>query len=140
MIEQQDRHDRQDIAEVLHRYATGIDRRDWELFATAFTDDCELDYGEIGTWNGADAVVEVMTQMHALAGPTMHRLSNLVITVDGDTAQARTYVDGIILGPDSQAGVNALGFYDDRLVRTDAGWRISRRTFTKVRLTPICGV
>jgi 3-phenylpropionate/cinnamic acid dioxygenase small subunit len=132
-----DRDDRADIAEVLLRYATGIDRRDWELFATAFTADCELDYGEIGTWHGIDAVVEIMTQMHAMAGPTMHRLSNLVITIDGDGAQARTYIDGIILGQDSQSGVNALGFYDDDLVRTDAGWRVSRRKFTQVRITAI---
>jgi len=55
-----EREDRQDIAEVLLRYATGIDRRDWPLFRTAFTDDCELDYGEIGTWNGVDAVTEFM--------------------------------------------------------------------------------
>ena len=47
-----EREDRQDISEVLVRYATGIDRRDWPLFRTVFTDDCELDYGEIGTWHG----------------------------------------------------------------------------------------
>ena len=43
------REDRQDIADVLLRYATGIDRRNWPLFRTAFTEDCELDYGEIGS-------------------------------------------------------------------------------------------
>ena len=79
-----EREDRQDISDVLVRYATGIDRRDWPLFRTMFTDDCELDYGEIGAWKGADAVTEFMQQAHALAGHTMHRLTNQVITVDGD--------------------------------------------------------
>ena len=35
-----EREDRQDISELLVRYATGIDRRDWPLFRTVFTDDC----------------------------------------------------------------------------------------------------
>ena len=83
-----EREDQQDIAEVLLRYATGIDRRDWPLFRTAFIDDCELDYGEIGTWNGVDAVTEFMEVSHAMAGHTMHRLTNQVITVSGDAAQS----------------------------------------------------
>ncbi len=108
-----EREDRQDIADVLVRYATGIDRRDWTLFRTVFTDDCELDYGEVGSWKGVDAVTEFMQQAHALAGHTMHRLTNQVITVDGDSAQARTYVDALIMLGDNTSGVNAAGFYDD---------------------------
>ena len=97
-----EREDRQDISDLLVRYATGIDRRDWPLFRTVFTDDCELDYGEIGAWNGVDAVTEFMEQVHALAGHTMHRLTNQVITVDGDKAPARTYIDGLIMAGDNK--------------------------------------
>lgn len=132
-----DREDRQDITEVLLRYATGIDRRDWALFRTVFTDDCELDYGEIGVWKGVDAVTEFMQQAHALAGHTMHRLTNQVITVDGDEAQARTYVDALILVGDNKSGVNGIGYYDDDMVRTDDGWRIARRRFTAVRVATV---
>jgi 3-phenylpropionate/cinnamic acid dioxygenase small subunit len=132
-----EREDRQDIAEVLIRYATGIDRRDWPLFRSAFTDDCELDYGEIGTWTGVDAVTEFMEVSHSMAGHTMHRLTNQVISVSGDAAEARTYVDGLILAPDNASGVNAVGFYDDELVRTAAGWRIARRRFTPVRVNTV---
>ena len=132
-----EREDRQDIADVLVRYATGIDRRDWALFRTVFTDDCELDYGEIGVWNGIDAVTGFMEQVHAMAGHTMHRLSNQEITVDGDKAAARTYIDGLIMAGDNKSGVNAIGFYDDEIVRTDAGWRIARRRYTQVRLSTV---
>jgi 3-phenylpropionate/cinnamic acid dioxygenase small subunit len=132
-----DREDRQDISDVLIRYATGIDRRDWPLFRTVFTADCELDYGEIGTWHGVDAVTAFMEQSHAMAGHTIHRMSNQVIGVDGDRAEARSYVDGLILAPDNNSGVNAVGFYDDDLVRTADGWRVARRRFTPVRVTPV---
>lgn len=132
-----DREDRQDIADVLLRYATGIDQSDWPLFRTVFTDDCEVDYGEIGTWTGADAVTQFMEQAHAVAGRTMHRMSNQVITVAGDKAAARTYVDAVILVADNTSGVNAIGFYDDEVVRTKDGWRVARRRFTPVRVTTI---
>lgn len=129
--------DRDDIVDVLVRYATGIDRRDWPLFRTVFTEDCVLDYGEIGAWSGVDAVTEFMEQTHAMAGHTLHRMSNHAITVDGDTAAARTYVDALILAQDNNSGVNAVGFYDDELVRTGDGWRISRRRFTSVRVVAV---
>ena len=132
-----EREDRQDISDLLVRYATGIDRRDWTLFRTIFTDDCELDYGVIGVWNGVDAVTDFMKQVHAMAGHTMHRLSNQAITVDGDKAAARTYIDGLIMSGDNNSGVNAIGFYDDEIVRTDVGWRIARRRYTQVRLSTV---
>lgn len=129
--------DREDIVDVLIRYATGIDSRDWPLFRTVFTDECTLDYGEIGTWNGVAAVTEFMDRAHAAAGHTMHRLSNHAIAITGDTATARTYVDGLIMAADNNSGVNAVGFYDDELVRTPEGWRISRRRFTPVRVVTV---
>ena len=67
----------------------------------------------------------------------MHRLTNQVITVDGDRAEARTYVDGLIMFGDAGSGVNAIGFYDDDIVRTAAGWRIARRRFTPVRVSAV---
>jgi 3-phenylpropionate/cinnamic acid dioxygenase small subunit len=132
-----EREDRQDIADVLVRYATGIDRRDWPLFRTVFTEECECDYGEIGAWLGVDAITDFMQQAHAMAGHTLHRLSNQVIAVDGDTAAARTYVDALIMVDDNSSGVNGIGYYDDVLVRTDSGWRISTRRFTTVRVATV---
>ena len=131
-----EREDRQDISEVLLRYATGIDRRDWPLFRTVFTDDCELDYGEIGTFTGVDAITAFMDQAHSMAGHTMHRLTNQVIDVHGDTAESRTYVDALIM-IDGNSGVNAAGIYDDELVRGAHGWRVARRRFIQVRVAPV---
>lgn len=124
--------DEQQISDVLVRYATGIDRRDWDLFRTVFTDDCELDYGDIGVWRGVDAVVDFMVTAHDMAGHTLHRITNVTVSVDGDTATARAYVDALIMSQDNTSGVDAVGFYDDELARTPAGWRIVRRRFTTV--------
>jgi 3-phenylpropionate/cinnamic acid dioxygenase small subunit len=125
--------DRSDIAEVLVRYATGIDRRDWDLFRTCFTDDVHADYSEAGEiWESADAITGFMAASHAGMGHTMHQLSNLVIAVDGDRVTARSYVDAVLMAEGGQTGLNPIGFYDDELVRCGNGWRIARRHFTLV--------
>ena len=127
----------QDIAEVLVRYATGIDRRDWELFRTCFTPDVLAEYEGLDPWNSVDEITESMTSSHADMGHTMHQLANLAISVDGDTATARSYVDAVLMAADGSAGLNPRGFYDDELVRTSDGWRIAHRRFTMVHLGTI---
>jgi 3-phenylpropionate/cinnamic acid dioxygenase small subunit len=127
-------HEQQRVAEVLTRYATGIDRRDWDLFRSCFTVDVHADYGAAGSWESLDAITAFMTTVHADMGHTMHRLSNMAIDVDGDAAAARSYVDAFLVLGDGKTAVNAIGFYDDDLVRTDEGWRIARRNFTQVHV------
>jgi 3-phenylpropionate/cinnamic acid dioxygenase small subunit len=127
-----DRAARQDVADVLVRYATGIDRRDWELFRTCFTDDCVADYGDIGVWHGANEITAWMDATHAPMGHTMHRITNQAVTPTADGMAARSYVHVIL----QVAGnvIQGYGFYDDELVETDAGWKIARRRFTPVFL------
>jgi 3-phenylpropionate/cinnamic acid dioxygenase small subunit len=131
-----DRAAKQDIAEVLVGYATGIDRRDWDLFRSCFASDCLAEYEGIGTWESADALTDFMVSAHAGMGHTMHRLSNITIAVHGEgdvgRAVARSSVDAILMAADGQSGLNPIGFYDDELVRTPDGWRITHRTFTMV--------
>lgn len=134
MTESAHREDRQDISEVLVRYATGIDRRDWSLLRSCFTDDCEADYGKIGVWHGADEITAWMKQTHEPVGHTMHRITNHAVTVNADAATARSYVDALVLFPDNKSGTRATGYYDDELVRTDEGWKIAVRRFTMVLL------
>jgi 3-phenylpropionate/cinnamic acid dioxygenase small subunit len=123
---------RLDVTDVLVAYATGIDRRDWDLFRRCFTDDCEADYGDIGVWHGADEITEWMRRTHEPCGPTLHRITNAAVAADGGSVTARCYVDALILLPDGVTGARAAGFYDDVLVATGGGWRIARRRFTPV--------
>jgi 3-phenylpropionate/cinnamic acid dioxygenase small subunit len=122
--------DRLEIADVLVRYASGIDQRDWDLFRTCFTVDCHADYGDIGVWNGIDELTAWMDAAHQGAGHTLHRITNQAVVPTEDGAAARCYVDAIVMAADNLAGVRAVGFYDDELTRTDQGWRIRRRRFT----------
>jgi 3-phenylpropionate/cinnamic acid dioxygenase small subunit len=127
--------DREQIADVLIRYATGIDSKDWPLLRSCWTDDIDVDYQQLGRFTSADALTDVMRQLHENMGPTYHRMSNFVIAVDGDRATVRSYVHAVLmLQPDDSANwVDALGHYDDVFVRTPDGWRISERVSRTAR-------
>jgi len=127
--------DKEQIAEVLIRYATGIDSKDWPLFRSCWTDEIDVDYQQLGCFTSADALTDVMRQLHENMGPTYHRMSNFVITVDGDRATVRSYVQAVLmLQPDDSTNwVDALGHYDDVFVRTPGGWRITERVSRTAR-------
>jgi 3-phenylpropionate/cinnamic acid dioxygenase small subunit len=128
--------DRDDIADVLVRYASGIDTKDWPLFRSCFTDDVHADYGDIGDWHGVDAITEWMAATHRDMPATNHMITNVAIEVSGagDTARASSYVHAVlVVTPDRTHSVDAVGRYDDELVHTPDGWRIERRTFTMTR-------
>lgn len=129
--------DRQEITDVLVGYASGIDRRDWSRFRSCFTPDVHADYGaEVGEWHDLEAFTEYMRVMHQDMGATQHMLSNFVIDVDGDTATASTYVHAVlVVSDDPPVWYEPVGRYEDRLVRTDDGWRIAQRTFHHARMT-----
>jgi 3-phenylpropionate/cinnamic acid dioxygenase small subunit len=132
---EQQRRARQDIANVLVQYASGIDRREWELFRSCFADDCEADYGDVGAWSGADVLTTFMREMHEPLGPTLHRITNQTVELRGDDeATARSYVDALVMGPDNGPAIRAAGYYDDELVLDVDGWKITRRRFTMVHL------
>ena len=132
-----DRAVRQDVADLIVRYASGIDRRDWALLRSCFTDDCVADYGDIGRWHGGDEITEWMRATHEPLGHTLHRITNQAVGRDGEAVTARSYVDVIVLAPDNVRGAQAAGYYDDVLIQTDDGWKIARRRFTMVRMQVI---
>ena len=123
--------ERADILDVLVRYATGIDQRDWELFRTCWSDDLVAEYDEVGTWHGGDEITDFMQQSHERCGTTMHRVSNLTAWREDGRVRARSYVDALVsVGTDQVA--RAVGMYHDELAQSERGWRIVRRRYEKV--------
>ena len=122
-------HDVLAIRSVLDRYACGIDRKDWALFASCFTEDVTADYGRNGQYSGRDAFVAAFDEMHRPpVGATLHRITNHDITVDGDTAHAVSAFDAVLQAEHKGFQLlHVIGTYTDDLRRTDDVWRIARR-------------
>ena len=135
-----DRALRDEIEELVTRYATAIDRRDWALFRSVFADDAHIDYGPLmGAWDDVDEFTEFMRAAHAPAGRSIHRMTNIVVA-PGEPLAARTYGDSLILdGADEANGNHGAASYDDTFVRTDAGLKIASRITNVIVYEPFSG-
>ncbi len=124
--------DKAAILEVVNAYATGIDFKDSSLLRTCFSDDCVVDYGEVGVFRSPDEVVTFMDAAHKDMAHTYHRMSNTVTHLNGDVATSRTYFHGMMdLG--GELWIDVFGHYDDEFVRTEEGWKIRHRRGTIAR-------
>lgn len=123
------RDDRFEIQAVVDRYATALDRRDWDLLEQVFTRDVVFDSGEWVAKSLDEYVANVKTYLGG-CGPTQHLLGNHRIELDGDRATCACYVRAFHLDRDRGADLtyDMGGEYRDRLERTPDGWRIVHRT------------
>src|SRR5262245_28147680 len=79
--------ERQAVVDTVIQYATGIDRRDWDLYAACFTDPCEFDFS---SWSGGVPVsmspATWAARVRSVNGnfdATQHLSTNHVVTWDG---------------------------------------------------------
>ncbi len=132
--------DRAAIADVLLRYARGVDRKDVALVASCFTADATYE-GALATGTAA-AALAALPERWARYDSTMHLIGNQLIEVGGDTAESETYaiayhrqhIDGQPV--DLIVGIR----YLDQLVRQSDRWlirhRLVRREWTRSDTLP----
>lgn len=117
------------IADVLIRYATVLDRRDWPALDQVFLEDAVTVYHGLGQYEGLEAITEVIRTFLEACGPTQHIMTNIRVDLDGDEADAKCYLQATHAGSGDFVGkkMTMWGEYSDRLVAGPDGWRIRRR-------------
>lgn len=124
--------DKDAIRDVLYRYCYGTDAGDVEAWVAGFTEDCLWDGGPFGLCNGKNAMREYFKQGADAAKSLRHLTLNTIIDVQGDRAQARSYI-AIVGLTDASMSVVFSGFYADELVRKAGRWLIQiRRIVTDI--------
>ncbi|XMB66692.1 nuclear transport factor 2 family protein [Mycoplasmatota bacterium zrk1] len=127
--------DRQEIEQLMYRHARSLDRMDGELMKSCYWEDAIEEhqdpiYPELFHWNdnALKFVPEAMKGFTALKA-TQHRISNILIELDGDKATAETYVWAYHVGEEN--GVDKEGILGGRhyfdLEKRDNEWRIKYR-------------
>ena len=121
--------ERVEIAELLGRYGRLIDARDWDALATIFTADARFDITPLGARGVLEGLPAIRHHMaHSARHPAAHHISNVhVEALRDDCALASSMLIAV-----QHDGSAASGRYEDEVVRTAAGLRIRRRTFSWV--------
>jgi uncharacterized protein (TIGR02246 family) len=124
-------------ARVAHAFDSAADRG--EAFAGAFTPDGLLVDIDGTTYKGREslAALAVKVSQDNPAGAATEFIYNLLIEAAPDGAVTQSYVV-VTRRAESGQPVTAIaaGQYHDALVRTPAGWRISRRQFIRTPAAP----
>lgn len=125
--------DRIAIEERLNFYAHFIDTKQFaRVAAEVFTEDADIGFGGIHVV-GRLAIDAALVGMAGTMVGTSHNVTNVMIEVRGDTAEAYSRITGWhwFARPDGDpyapADLVAVGGYQDRLRRTPEGWRIYHR-------------
>jgi SnoaL-like protein len=120
--------DRLEIHELVALHGHLADSRRSAELALLLTDDAVYDVADFGLGQvvGLPAVIELFA---AAPGdqPIGHHVTNVMVTpAEPDVAHVRS--KGLSVMADGRAGTVD---YEDTVVRTPAGWRISRRTVVR---------
>jgi ketosteroid isomerase-like protein len=122
--------DRLEIEQLLIRYCHAIDERDWDTYRSVYTDDAVIDDIGAGPSNTVDQMVEFLPQALEKVVLIQHAISTSRVDIDGDTATANTvcHCPVVLDRGDGETEMYFQGlWYEDELVRTPAGWKISKR-------------
>src|SRR3954454_13234041 len=119
--------DRLDITDVLYRYASTIDRFDYEGLRSTVSDDLVAQYGNADPVSGGDAVIAWIGEFTADVVWQHHFLSVYHVDVDGDHAKALVYhTSHQLFGAEPDVSKLLVGRYHNELRREPGGWKISK--------------
>jgi hypothetical protein len=126
--------DYEEIRALQHRYGRLLDLNQPHAVAhEVFTEDAIDDRGRVPVPVGRVAIEEMFTRALKQFAATAHVISNVEIELDGDEATSSTYVTAWHWSDDGTDAVvrpadfALIAVYEDALMRTSAGWRISHR-------------
>ena len=124
--------DRLEIDDLLTRYASAIDTREWDMLDSVFTADAELDYRSAGGIKGTYPEIKAwFAEVLPIFAWTQHLVLNRAVDLDPTGAGGRSRSgflnpNGLTIH-DKPWLFTVGGYYHDRLARTDDGWRITSR-------------
>ncbi len=119
------------VKQLKYRYLRTLDLKQWDEFADCFIPEATGDYDGLAFEDRSWSM-----SLRANLGEgliSMHHAHHPEISVDGDQATGRWYLEDKVIVPDLHFVLEGAAFYTDRYVRTPDGWRIAhtgyRRTF-----------
>ncbi|PHV67099.1 nuclear transport factor 2 family protein [Williamsia muralis] len=121
--------DEREIGRLVASYGPFVDSGDAEAVAALWIPDGVYDVDGLYMEGRDDIIAMVGSRTHQgfIAGGCAHFQGPVHVTVQGDEATAVSYSQ-LILSRDNEFQVHRVTAHHWRFVRTDEGWKVSRRT------------
>jgi len=120
---------RDEIENLLYRYARGFDEQNLDMLADCFTEDAEMVSAALV--RGRSAIREALTasrQARADSGQQpRHITTNIVIEPRGDDEVGVHCLFSLAVTSSEGVALDVVGTYTDTVVRQDGRWLIARR-------------
>jgi uncharacterized protein (TIGR02246 family) len=121
--------DRFAINDLFVRYTTALDAGDVDTIVSCFTEDGALESPAVGKYAGRAGIrafSERFAAMHQRGVQLRHVISNMAMSVDGETAQATCYLTCIIT-MNGKSELMPPGHYECELRKVDGAWLFQNR-------------
>lgn len=117
---------RAEIADTLHAYSRGVDRRDIDLLADLFTTEATFDYGHGNVTTGRESLRALFIAATGKYIATSHHVSTInYVRLDAQSASTISYV--YAFHDTGDVHFHIWGCYEDELVDDGDRWRIAAR-------------
>lgn len=120
--------DRLEIHELFARYARGVDRKQFDVWKTVFTDDAVMDFTSVGyPLMNRDQLIDTFARSFGAMAWTQHIVTNIEIefvTPDSAKVVAMFHNPMQLVGMDAPSSCG--GYYHHDMVRTADGWRSTK--------------
>jgi hypothetical protein len=123
------------IENLMIEYFDGVDRLDTYAAARVFSDDAVGDFMTGKLYHGPEKIARALGRILLQYRHTSHHITNHRAHIDGDRAKALTYIYAFHRFPDESTW-HLWARHEDELVRTEEGWRISKRVLRAIDSVP----
>jgi uncharacterized protein (TIGR02246 family) len=124
-------HDTDAIRRLLHAYGDAVLAQDAVAWREVWTEDGRWELAPGRVIEGRDAIVDHWRTSTASYRHVVQLYLSSTATIDGDAAAGRAYLVELNVPMDADRRI-LVGWYDDTYRRTDAGWRFSARSLTRL--------
>lgn len=122
----------EEIRALKARYFNCCDRKDPKGMRACFTDGATyIDYGAVGTFDNADDLVKLYTEMacHDYMVELHHGMNAHIDMVSADRAMGTWKLHYQLINTRDKTLTQLSGYYEDEYRLVGGGWRISRTRF-----------
>jgi len=125
--------DKEAVIDVVKKWSTSIDSRNWALMRSIFTDTIRIDYSSNGSLNEEMPAEKWINHLKQLEGldATLHMTTNHVVTIDGDKASCISYVNAMhfLREGEKEYQGHACGVYNHSFARIGKEWKCTGINF-----------